>query len=65
MPAIIGGVGGLLALIIIYFGMGRITKIIPIGTFFRVSSLMLFAVAIYFAFEGVHEIQEGLEALQA
>ena len=45
--------------------MGRITKIIPIGTFFRVSSLMLFAVAIYFAFEGVHEIQEGLEALQA
>ena len=39
--------------------------IIPIGTFFRVSSVMLFAIAIYFAFEGVHEIQEGLEALQA
>ena len=65
VPAIIGAVGGLLALIVIYFGMGKITKIIPIGTFFRVSSVLLFAIAIYFAFEGVHEIREGLEALQA
>ena len=65
VPAIIGGIGGLVALIFIYFGMGKITKIIPIGTFFRVSSVMLFAIAVYFAFEGVHEVQEGLEALKA
>ena len=25
---------------------------------------MLFAIAVYFAFEGVHEVQEGLEALK-
>ena len=64
VPAIIGGISGLVALVIIYFGMGRITKIIPIGSFFKVSSVMLFLVAIYFAYEGVHEIQEGLEALE-
>jgi high-affinity iron transporter len=64
VPAIIGGISGLVALVIIYFGMGRITKIIPIGSFFRVSSVMLFLVAIYFAYEGVHEIREGLEAFE-
>ena len=40
-----------------------ITKIIPVGMFFRASSILLFALAIYFAYEGIHELHEGIEEL--
>jgi len=34
-----------------------------VGMFFRASSILLFALAIYFAYEGIHELREGLEEL--
>jgi len=33
------------------------------GIFFRASSILLFALAIYFAYEGIHELSEGFEKL--
>jgi len=63
-PVIIGAVAGLVALIGSYYGLNRITKIIPIGTFFRVSSVLLFAMAVYFGYEGVGAFAEGLEELK-
>ena len=63
IPVFTGAIIGVLALIAIYFGLHRITKIIPIGMFFRASSVLLLLLAIYFAYEGVHELSEGLEEL--
>jgi high-affinity iron transporter len=63
-PVIFGAMAGLVALIISYYGLHRITKIIPIGTFFRVSSVLLFILAFYFAYQGGHAIIEGLEELK-
>ena len=61
VPVFTGAIIGVLALIAIYLGLHKITKIIPIGIFFRVSSVLLLLLAIYFAYEGVHELSEGLE----
>ena len=62
-PVFIGAILGVIALIGIYFGLNKITKIIPVGIFFRASSILLFALAIYFAYEGIHELSEGFEKL--
>jgi len=43
--------------------LNKVTKIIPIGMFFRASSILLFALAIYFAYSGIHELHEGFEEL--
>jgi len=61
IPVFFGAAVGTLALIGIYFGLNKVTKVIPMGMFFRASSILLFALAIYFAYEGVHELQEGFE----
>ena len=63
IPVFVGATVGALALIGVYFGLNKITKIIPIGMFFRASSILLFALAIYFAYEGIHELHEGVEEL--
>ena len=63
IPVFVGAAAGTLALIGVYFGLNKITKIIPIGMFFRASSIVLFVLAIYFAYEGIHELQEGFEEL--
>ena len=63
IPVFVGAAAGTLALIGVYFGLIKITKIIPIGMFFRASSILLFVLAIYFAYEGIHELQEGFEEL--
>ena len=63
IPVFVGASVGALALIGVYFGLNKITKIIPVGMFFRASSILLFALAIYFAYEGVHELREGVEEL--
>ena len=63
IPVFFGAAVGALALIGVYFGLNKITKIIPVGIFFRASSILLFALAIYFAYEGIHELREGLEEL--
>jgi len=63
IPVFVGATVGALALIGVYFGLNKITKIISIGMFFRASSILLFALAIYFAYEGIHELQEGFEEL--
>jgi len=63
VPVFVGAVFGTLALIGVYFGLNKITKIIPIGMFFRASSVLLFALAIYFAYTGIHELHEGFEEL--
>ena len=63
IPVFVGAAVGTLALIGVYFGLNKITKIIPIGMFFRASSILLFVLAIYFAYEGIHELQEGFEEL--
>ena len=61
LPVFVGALSGLLVLIVVYFGLNKITKIIPIGTFFRASSVALILMAVYFAFEGIHELKESLE----
>ena len=63
VPVFGGAIIGALALIVVYFGLNKITKIIPIGMFFRTSSILLAVLAIYFAYEGIHEFSEGIEAL--
>lgn len=63
-PVFIGAFAGLVALIASYYGLNKITKIIPIGTFFRVSSVLLFLMAVYFGYEGVGAFIEGLEELK-
>ena len=63
IPVFVGASVGALALIGVYFGLNKITKIIPVGMFFRASSILLFALAIYFAYEGIHELHEGFEEL--
>ena len=63
IPVFVGASVGALALIGVYFGLNKITKIIPVGMFFRASSILLFALAIYFAYEGIHELHEGYEEL--
>ena len=63
IPVFVGAAVGTLALIGVYVGLNKITKIIPIRMFFRASSILLFVLAIYFAYEGIHELQEGFEEL--
>jgi len=63
LPVFVGATVGTLALIGVYFGLNKITKIIPVGMFFRASSILLFALAIYFAYEGIRERREGFEEL--
>ena len=62
-PVFVGATVGTLALVGVYFGLNKITKMVPVGTFFRASSILLFALAVYFAYEGIHELHEGLEEL--
>ena len=63
IPVFVGATAGTLALIGVYFGLNKITKIVPIGIFFRASSILLFVLAIYFAYEGIYELREGFEEL--
>jgi len=63
IPVFIGAAAGTIALIGVYFGLNKVTKLIPIGMFFRASSVLLAVLAIYFAYEGIHELSEGLEEL--
>ena len=63
-PVIIGAFAGLVALIASYYGLSKLTKIIPIGTFFRVSSVLLFIMAVYFGYEGTFAFVEGLKELK-
>ena len=58
-----GALVGAIALVGVYFGLNKITKLIPVGTFFRASSILLAVLALYFAYEGVHEFSEGIEKL--
>jgi high-affinity iron transporter len=62
-PVFVGAIFGVIALVGVYFGLNKITKIIPVTMFFRASSVLLFVLAIYFAYEGIHELSEGLEEL--
>ena len=63
VPVFVGAAVGTLALIGVYFGLNKVTKIIPIGMFFRASSILLFALAVYFTYSGIHELHEGFEEL--
>ena len=63
VPVFSGALVGAIALVGVYFGLNKVTKLIPIGTFFRVSSILLAVLALYFAYEGVHEFSEGIEEL--
>jgi high-affinity iron transporter len=64
VPVFTGAIVGALALIGIYFGLNKITKLIPVGIFFRASSVLLGVLSLYFAYEGIHELSEGIEALK-
>jgi high-affinity iron transporter len=61
---VFGAVIGLAALVASYYGLSRLTKIIPIGMFFRASAVFLLIMSVYFGYEGVHELVEGLEDLK-
>ena len=63
VPVFSGALVGVIALVGVYFGLNKITKLIPVGMFFRASSILLAVLALYFAYEGVHEFSEGLEEL--
>ena len=63
IPVFGGAIVGALALIGVYFGLNKITKLVPVGIFFRASSILLAVLAIYFAYEGIHEFREGIEEL--
>jgi len=63
VPVFSGALVGTIALIGVYFGLNKITKLIPIGMFFRASSILLAVLALYFAYEGIHEFSEGIEGL--
>jgi len=63
VPVFGGAIIGALTLIGVYYGLNKITKLVPVGMFFRGSSLLLAVLAIYFAYEGIHELSEGLEEL--
>ena len=63
IPVFSGALVGAIALVGVYFGLNKITKFISIGTFFRASSILLAVLALYFAYEGVHEFSEGIEEL--
>jgi len=62
-PVFSGALAGAVVLVAVYFGLNKITKLIPVGTFFRASSILLAVLALYFAYEGVHEFSEGIEEL--
>ena len=64
VPVFTGAFVGAIALVAVYFGLNKITKVIPIGMFFRASSVLLALLAVYFAYEGIHEFSEGVEALK-
>ena len=63
VPVFSGALVGTVALVGVYFGLNKITKLIPVGTFFRASSILLAVLALYFAYEGIHEFNEGIEGL--
>ena len=63
IPVFSGALVGAVALVGVYFGLNKITKIVPVGMFFRASSILLAVLALYFAYEGVHEFSEGIEEL--
>ena len=64
VPVIAGALTGTLALVFVYFGLNKITKIMPMGTFFRVSSILLLLLSIYFGYEGAKEFYAGLRELK-
>ncbi len=64
VPVIAGAITGTLALILVYFGLNKITKIIPMGTFFRVSSILLLLLSVYFGYEGAKDFYAGLRELK-
>ena len=63
VPVFSGALVGAIALVGVYFGLNKITKLISVGMFFRASSILLAVLALYFAYEGVHELSEGIEEL--
>jgi high-affinity iron transporter len=64
LPVIAGALTGTLALVFVYFGLNKITKIIPIGSFFRISSILLLLLSVYFGYEGAKEFYAGLRELK-
>ena len=64
LELIAGAISGTLALVFVYFGLNKITKIIPLGTFFRISSILLLLLSVYFGYEGVKELYAGLHELK-
>jgi high-affinity iron transporter len=64
IPVIAGAITGTLALVFVYFGLNKITKIMPMGTFFRVSSILLLLLSVYFGYEGAKEFYAGLRELK-
>ena len=63
VPVFGGAIIGALTLIGVYYGLNKITKLVPVGVFFRASSILLAVLALYFAYEGIHELSEGIEQL--
>ena len=56
-----GGVAGAVALGVIYILMKKGIAQINVGTFFTISKWLLGALAVYFAYNGVHELLELME----
>ena len=63
VPVFGGAIIGALSLIGVYYGLNKITKLVPVGVFFRTSSILLAVLALYFGYEGIHEFSEGIKEL--
>jgi len=57
----LGGIAGVVVLFVIYVIMKKATNKVPTALFFNVSKYLLVILAIYFAYNGVHELLEVFE----
>lgn len=55
----VGVIAGSTALAIAFFGLRKMTSMIPIGPVFRVTSILLYALAVIFAGQGIASFQES------
>lgn len=55
----VGAIAGSLALTVAFVGLRKMTSMIPIGPVFRATSILLYALAVVFAGQGIASFQES------
>jgi high-affinity iron transporter len=62
--SVAGAISGTLALVFVLFWSKQNYKNNSLGTFFRISSILLLLLSVYFGYEGVKELYAGLRELK-